>query len=553
MCGLAGIVDLNRQKVRKEDLEKMIMLIKHRGPDDEGYFIDENVGLGHCRLSIIDLSLRGHQPMINKEGRFIIVYNGEIYNYLEIRKELKDIGYRFISDTDTEVVLYAYQEWGKTCLEKFNGMWALAIYDRQKRELFCARDRFGIKPFYYYFDGKLFAFSSEIKSLLKLNLSNKPNDKVIYDFLKFGMADHTEDTFFKGVKRLLPAYWLIVNLEEAKIEKGKYWNLKICNGTQILRGNDKKYAQKFLDLFVDSVRLRLRSDVPVGSCLSGGLDSSAIVCVINNLLKGKERFAVGSRQRAFSACFNNRRLDERKYIQEVIRQTKADSNYIFPELTGLKKELEKLVWHQEEPFGGISIYAQWKVFSLAKTKGVKVLLDGQGGDENLCGYRKFYMFFLRKLLEDKKYLLFVREALSFFSSWEILSTLFIKNGLRYLPLYSRLFNVDSFFKDSFIKKWREELSHLDFGYNSSLHERLKEDIEKWSLPVLLRYEDRNSMAHSLETRLPFLDYRLVEFIASLPFSQKMRGGKSKFVVRKALRGILPEKIRLRKSKLGFDV
>jgi asparagine synthase (glutamine-hydrolysing) len=556
MCGIAGIINFSQDSISRKDIEKMVRIIKYRGPDDEGYFLDNNIGLGHCRLSIIDLSEAGHQPMTlrqaqcksNKDRNFWIVYNGEVYNYLELREELKRYGHIFESNTDTEVILHAYEEWGTDCLNKFNGMWAFAIWDKNKRELFCSRDRFGIKPFYYFFDGKRFAFASEIKSLLELGIQREPNKVLIYDFLRFGISDHTNETFFQNIKKLPAASWMKVE-KDGKVVIKKYWDFEVSDeiGDE---GEKKKYAEAFLELFTDSVRLRLRSDVPVGSCLSGGLDSSTVVCVVNKLFKKEKIPNIGERQKTFSSCFEDKRFDEREYIDEIIKNTGAERNYIFPKAEELIQELDDLLWHQEEPFSSTSIYAQWKVLKTAKNK-VKVLLDGQGGDENLCGYRKFYIFYLKKLLESKKYFSFFDESIRFFASPSILKTLNIKSGSRYFKLGRKLLKLEDLFNSQFLKEFQER--NLNFGYQRNLGKRIKEDITTWSLPVLLRYEDKNSAAHSLETRLPFLDYRLVEKMASFPLVQKMKMGWTKVVLRNAMTGILPEKIRMRKSKLGFSV
>ncbi|MDD5625829.1 MAG: asparagine synthase (glutamine-hydrolyzing) [Patescibacteria group bacterium] len=551
MCGIVGIFyHRNNSSVDESALIKARDTMVHRGPDDAGIYISSNkiLGLGHRRLSIIDLSPAGHQPMANKDETSWITFNGEIYNFIEIREELEKIGHQFKSNSDTEVVLHAYEEWGEECLNKFNGMWAFAIWDNKKQELFCSRDRFGVKPFYYYYDNQKIIFGSEIKAILEYDIHREPNDKLIYDFLKFGILDHTDETFFKDIKKLPAASWLKIK-QNGQITIKKYWDFEISDEIDAdSKINRKKNVQEFLDLFVNSVKLRLRSDVPVGSCLSGGLDSSSIVCVINNLLKKEKIPNIKERQKTFSSCFKDKRFDEREYIEEIIKNTGAEKKYIFPEPEEFLKELDHLIWHQEEPFGGTSIYAQWKVIETAG-KEVKVLLDGQGGDENLCGYRKFYIFYLRKLLQNHRYFSFINESVRFFSSIKILKTLNIKSGLKYFGLGNNLQKADNLFNPEFLKKFKDE--KIIFGYQNNLGKRIKEDLTTWSLPALLRYEDKNSMAHSVEARVPFLDYRLVEKTGSLPLSFKMRNGWTKMILREAMKNILPDKIRLRKSKLGF--
>ncbi|MGQ9648458.1 MAG: asparagine synthase (glutamine-hydrolyzing), partial [Thermodesulfobacteriota bacterium] len=558
----------------------------HRGPDDEGYLFVHtdseisavaggedtptavynarlpynptfslnqlpgkayDLALSNRRLAIIDLSPAGHQPMSNEDGTIWIVHNGEVYNFLELRDELKSLGHCFVSNTDTEVILHAYEEWGPDCLNKFNGMWAFCIWDSKNKKLFCARDRFGIKSFYYYLDGNLFAFASEIKPLLMLGISREPNDALVYDFLRWGILDHTDETFFKGIKKLSPSHYLSLDLK-GSLKIGRYWDLKVSNEVDS-KYDDEKYAEELLELFIDAVRLRLRSDVLIGSCLSGGLDSSSIVCVTNTLMFPNGNSSASDRQKTFSSCFENKRFDEREYIEEVIRKTQAEKNYIFPTPEGFLEELDELLSHQEEPFGGTSVYAQWLVMKKARDKGVIVMLDGQGGDEQLCGYRKFYIFYLLELAKKRKYARLVSEFARFFFSIDVLKTLNLRKGLRYFELGNKVLGVSALLNDDFKKEFAERQSK--FGYRGDLGQRIKEDLFQFSLPVLLRYEDKNSMAHSVEARLPFLDYRLVEMIASLPLSMKMKDGWTKYVLRQAMSGILPEKIRQRRSKLGF--
>ena len=586
MCGIVGILNLKQAPVGKDLVLEMTSVLSHRGPDDEGYLFvnmnteqhlaaggkdtpkgmyssnftyspkvtiqgindnSYNLALGHRRLSILDLSAAGHQPMSNEAGTLWAVHNGEVYNYVEVRDELRSRGYAFLSNTDTEVIIRAYQEWGVDCLNKFNGMWAFCIWDSTKKELFCARDRLGIKPFYYYFDRGIFAFASEIKALLQIGIPREPNDGLIFDFLKFGILDHTDDTFFKNIKKLPQSHYLRID-REGTLTLQQYWDLEVSNEIEGSE-SDEEYAERFLDLFTDSVRLRLRSDVPIGSCLSGGLDSSSIVTVANSLMYPGDKLADG-RQKTFSSCFEIKQFDEREYVEEVASKTNAETNYVFPDAHKLLRELDSLVWHQEEPFASTSMYAQWQVMKSASERGVKVLLDGQGGDEQLAGYRKFYIFYFLELLRNRRGAKLLSEFVRFFSSPAIMRTLNLRSGLRYFDIGNRMLGVGDLLQASFRQEFDDR--QPDIGYQGNLGLRMKEDILKFSLPVLLRYEDRNSMAHSVEARLPFLDYRLVEMLASLPLSQKMRGGWTKYVLRNAMTGILPEKVRLRKSKLGFS-
>lgn len=590
MCGIVGCIKFDSSPIDVKLFQKMTDLIRHRGPDDEGYlFINTitnkfvvaggtdtpvelyqtsfpysptvnvydimgdsfNIALSNRRLSILDPTIAGHQPLCNEDQTLWIIYNGEVYNYKELRQQLQSIGYRFKSTTDTEVVLNAYAEWGVECLNHFNGMWGFCIWDSLKRKFFCARDRFGIKPFYYYRNDNYLVFSSEIKSILELRVPKSPNHQIIYDFLKFGVLDISDETFFSGIRKLPQGHQLIIDLD-GNLNIQRYWDLHVSNTIAGDKARSDYYKERFLELFNDSVKLRLRSDVPVGFCLSGGLDSSSIVCVANQLLSlPGEPSNPSKKQHTFSSCFDDKSFDEREYIAEVVAQTQVDSHYIFPTAEGFIKELDRLLWHQEEPFGGTSIYAQWKVMQKAHDEGIKVMLDGQGGDELLGGYRKFYIFYFIELLKNHKYFALSRELFKFLFSPGVLKTFGLREGLRYSRVGRYLQKTDDL-----LNSFPSELINRDgfkIGYSGDLGKRLKDDLFQFSIPVLLRYEDKNSSAHSIEARVPFLDYQLVEYIASLPLAQKMHMGWTKYILRQAMKNILPEKIRLRKSKLGFSV
>lgn len=590
MCGITGIYKFDSKPVDLRLLNKMASVISHRGPDDEGYLalssrtgessvyggadtparvygsplkycpdspVTEaavggyNLGFGFRRLSIIDLSPAGHQPMCNDSGDMWIMCNGEVYNYVEIREELLSRGYRFVSASDTEVILKAYEEWGTGCLSRFNGMWAFCIWDGRKKELFCARDRLGVKPFYYYLKNGTFIFSSEIKSILAAGVAAKEDDSLLYDFFIYGLVDHTERTFFKGIHKLPQSHYLVIK-ENGDINISRYWDFDVSD--DILGDHtDEYYASEFKRIFYDAVNIRLRSDVPIGSCLSGGLDSSTIVVVANDLLFSGDKSDASRHQKTFSACYAEARYDERIYIEEVIRATSAERNYVFPAASGFRDGVDSLIWHQEEPFGSSSIYAQWCVLNRSRKRGVLVLLDGQGGDEQLGGYSKFYLLYLVNLMRRKQYSEMLLQSIRYLGSPQIIGNLILNihaGGLaRYFSRKNRIFGIDTLLRESFRRSNGSEGINLTSTRN--MGRRIKDDIFKWSLPGLLRYEDKNSMAHAVEARLPFLDYRLVEFLASCPLNQKMRDGWTKYVMRSAMKDVLPEKIRLRKSKLGF--
>jgi len=560
MCGIAGIFNLNKCQIDKSLLKKMTYILKHRGPDDEGFYFNENIGLGHRRLSIIDLSSAGHQPMSNDDETIWIVYNGEIYNYIELRDELIKYGYKFKTNTDTEVIIKSYEKWGENCLEKFNGMFAFAIWDDLNKRLFCARDRFGIKPFYYYFDGKIFVFASEIKAiLLHPDVPKRPNGPIIYDFLALQILDHTDNTFFDGIKQLLPSQYLVL-YGNGNIKVNNWYNIKFNGELGDLSDiKDKEYAEQFLHFFTNAIKLHLRSDVPIGSCLSGGLDSSSVVCLANKLIFGEnivDRAIIGERQKTFTAVYDDEGVDESHYAEEVIQLTSAEKNFVFPDGDMLWQELEEVTWHQDEPFFSTSIYAQWNVMRKAANKGIKVLLDGQGGDELLGGYYSRFIPVWAKTLLKKGHPFRMMNEIKAFSDVikvkpknVVISTLadflprkavkFIKSlSLKRSPLINR--NLYDKYQDRFF-----------FGPRYCNLNNYMDQIMGYGLLTLLRYEDRNSMAFSIEARVPFLDAEFARFVSQLPLTQKIKNGWSKVVLRNAMRGILPESIRLRRPKLGF--
>jgi asparagine synthase (glutamine-hydrolysing) len=491
--------------------------------------------------------------MSGPDGSTWIIYNGEIYNYLELRAELSAKGHRFKSQSDTEVILHAYQEYGPNCVRHFNGMFALALWDAQQQRLFLARDRFGIKPLYFFRAAHQFLFASEIKALLAVMKKRpSPNQQLVYDFLTLGVLDHTNDTFFAGIHKLPPAHYMLVDAA-GREQTERYWDFEVSSEVTPL--SDKTLAEKsqaFFDLFAESVRSHLISDVPVGSCLSGGLDSSAVVAVIGRLIHEHKAAAVGVRQQTFSACYDHSNLDEQPFIDHVIQATGALSHRIFPTADGFKKDLPQLLWHQEEPFSGTSMYAQWEVMRSARDHGVTVLLDGQGADEQLLGYRKFYVFYVKHLLCNGRPGLGLREMLKHFSSRKVLMTLQWQRGLRYwrgAQIGSVAF-AKQLLRDSFRQAFADSDVRLTAA-NDDLGARLKADMTRFSLPVLLRYEDKNSMAFSREARVPFLDHRLVEYVAGLPLNLKLRDGWTKYCLRRGAQNVVPKKILERKDKIGF--
>ena len=546
MCGISGILSYDR-KYNREDILRMNKMLSHRGPDDEGTYFDDFIGLGHRRLSIIDLSKAGHQPMSDESERYWIIFNGEVYNYLEIREELVEKGYEFHSNTDTEVILKSYIEWGVDCLKKFNGMWAFALWDKEKKELFCARDRFGVKPFYYYHEDGYFVFASEIKAILEAEgILREPNYERILQYLGNYPLLENKSTFFNDIFQLPASHYALIKKDEIKIER--YWDIE----KKSVEGVDAK--ERFLELFKDSISLRLRSDVPVGTCLSGGLDSSSIVCVLNKMIDP-------TKQKTFSSCFEDKRFDEREYIEEVVKATSVTPFYTFPDINHIYPQIEKIVWHQDEPFDSTSIFAQWSVMELAKKNGVIVLLDGQGSDEALAGYIPYKWFLLLDSFNNKNPVYLLKNSLGLFKSLKDYKNYTNRSYYKILKrlVASKFISKEKvkssrsyYLKREFIDKYKDNLKlNYTHKFNSKLENKLYHDVYYSALPRLLQYEDRDSMAFSLESRVPFLDYRFVEFIFSLPVSNKIKNGWTKYILRKSMKDILPEKIRCRKDKMGF--
>jgi asparagine synthase (glutamine-hydrolysing) len=594
MCGIAALFSSNPRPL--DDLvQKMTTAVRHRGPDGEGFAIfsarglatttfggadtpmtaygariayaprrdtepvsNAVVALGHRRLSIIDLSPSGHQPMCTADGRFWIVYNGEIYNYVELRAELELLGHSFVSQSDTEMILSTYQQWGEKCLDRFNGMFAFVLIDRTARQVFAARDRFGVKPLYLWRSPRgLVAMASEIKQFSTLpGWSPVLNGQRAYEFLNWGLLDHTEETLFNGVRQLRGGECLHCSLEELSV------SLPIKRWYQLeprsFDGDMKAAADGFCSLFTDSVRLRLRADVPVGSCLSGGLDSSSIVCVANHLLRAA---GAESRQNTFSACNKEKRYDERNYIDIVVGCTGVQAHFVYPALDELFETLDAITWYQDEPFGSTSIYAQWHVFKLASQAHVKVLLDGQGADELLAGYHGFFAPHFASLLATRRWGTLLREVraanrlhgLDLGRVSKYLANAILPESLRQ-PL-RRLVG-----KPSSAPGWfnRDRLAiddrdpSLAYGLKTtSVNQMAHVLLTGTGVPMLLHWEDRDAMAHSVESRLPFLDFRVAEFLMGLPAEMKLWDATTKQVLREAMRGMLPEPIRTRMDKMGF--
>ena len=584
MCGIAGLyrregrIDLGR-------LGHMSQLLRHRGPHDEGVVLIEprsghavtmggadtpaeayqspqlyapgrrhrtadgayGIGLAHRRLSIVDLSPGGHQPMCDPEVRHWITYNGEIYNYVELKAELEALGERFTSSSDTEVILAAYRRWGRDALQRLNGMFAIALWDGEARELLCVRDRFGVKPFYYQWDGQSLAFASEPKALVLTQPHRiAPRLAAIRDLVALDWVDHEATTFFEGVWQLPPGH--VLSLSEHGFSVRRWWGL---DPERRATGDAREWIHSFAELFTDAVRIRLRADVEVGACLSGGTDSSAVVTTAARLISRPLH--------AFTCAYDEGpAFDERPYVRATVAASGATSHLVVPDGSDLWEVLDRLTFQQDEPTAGPGVYSQWKVMGLAHQAGLRVLLDGQGGDETLAGYERYLPLRLHDLLAAGDVVGFAKRwgdvALRLGPAHALALTLepWIPRGV-FAPL-RRAFGQG---KDLVLTPALRDLEghrppRPPAGFRSAVARQQAFDLLQRLLPSLLRYEDRNSMAFAIETRLPFLDYRMVEFAFALPDEAKLDGQFSKAILRRALADRVPAEVLARRDKMGFE-
>lgn len=563
MCGIAGYIEKNRehsQKFSDSSIEGMLNTIYHRGPDASGKYCSPNLTLGHRRLSIVDLSETGNQPMFSHDKKYIIVFNGEIYNYVELREELKRQGAHFRSDSDTEVILEAYRIYGEKCTDYFNGMWAFALYDVEKNGVFFSRDRFGVKPLYYIDREDVFAFASECKAILRVLPEEKiANENKIYNFFLNKREDSNEETFYINIKRLLPGHAAWYDLGKHSLRVYQYYNLDIntCYEKWIKGKNPYK---TFNDLIEDSVRIRLRADVEVGACLSGGLDSSLIVAVANKKW--------GRKIHTFSSIYEEKECDESEFIEEVNRDNNTIPHAIYPKPDDdFMEDMKRIIYYHDGPDGGASLYSQYCVMKGIKGN-TKVVLDGQGADELFGGYISYYnakisdmlksgkLFARTNIIKTLAYILDEWEEMIQIISSENFEKVLGKKCYRYLRnrgvwRKETAFTHDrAIFTENFKAKSKEffyeDKEVSDSTLNNFLFNRLYD-----GLPDLLHNEDNNSMAHSIETRLPFLDYRIVEFAVALDEKYKIRGEWTKWIIRKSSKKYLTDKVRLRKNKMGF--
>jgi asparagine synthase (glutamine-hydrolysing) len=539
MCGICGIVNFDGRDVEEHELRLMMQTMKHRGPNDDGVFKDGNTGLGFVRLSILDLSPAGHQPMLSQDGRYALVFNGEVYNYIELKQQLNS-KYSFRTKTDTEALLTSYMEWGEGCMDYFNGMFAFGVYDKQQKSLFIARDRFGVKPFYYYLDSNRFIFASEIQPILAvLPGKPRPNNQVIFDYLTFNRTDHTEETFFEGIKKLQHGHSLKVGRNGISIKR--WYNLREKNQAPF------NSPQEYQELFRDAVKLRLRADVPVGVCLSGGLDSSSITSLLI------QEHPSTNQINTFSAVYGKSEYaDESSFIDEYKSQLK-NMFYTYPSADTLFADMDKFIMAHGEPMPRTTPYAEYKVMELAKEH-VVVTLVGQGADEQLGGYHYFFGTHFKGLLRQFALLKLLSEMHSYYKNHQ--STYGLKTFAyfllpSFLKTYARV-SEHGYIHKTFSGEYSGTNRIASELYDSDdLTDALYDHFE-YKMEHLLKWGDRNSMWFSLESRFPFLDYRLVEKTLAMPADMIIKKGYTKHILREAMKGVLPERIRMRMDKKGFE-
>ncbi|RIZ69979.1 MAG: asparagine synthase (glutamine-hydrolyzing) [Methylococcales bacterium] len=556
MCGFASVLALDGRTVDLNVIEHMASVIAHRGPDDQGIYISGPIGFGFRRLSILDLSPAGHQPMLSDDGMVAIVFNGEIYNFKELRNELEKSGHSFHSNSDTEVLLKAYCEWGMECLKRLNGMWAFLIHDQRRGTLFGSRDRFGIKPLYRYRDRKHVLFGSEIKAIRASGLyQGTINWVVASDFLINNKLDQSKDSFFSGIDQIPPGTAFEMDLN-GEVREWAYWSVDNIPRQTIINP-----AFEFAELFEDAVRLHMRSDVPVGVNLSGGLDSTSIICA-----SARIREKAGAETSLLAFSFMDENFDETRYIADTIAQTSAQSIKLDTSPDKLWSKLAEVLWYHDEPVHTLTALVGYELMGLAASHGIKVLLNGQGADETIAGYPSYFREYWATLMSEGKAFGALSEIRKYCQAYGGLPWNFYLNLLKHLTLHQlsrltayrqlvklrhrKLLNNNPWFSNE-LKCHVPDAPWHDVPYG--LNDALSSAISCNPLPLYLRIEERNSMAHSIEARVPFLDYRLVELLFNLSSDWKMRGPFNKYVLREAMTDLIPDSVRMRVDKMGFPV
>ncbi len=562
MCGLVGIVHRKTKPVQRETLVDMLTVLHHRGPDDEGFMIDGPVGFGHKRLSIID-TVSGAQPM-DADG-LTIVFNGEIYNYIELRSELVRLGHVFRTKSDTEVILRMYLQFGEDCVAKLNGMFAFLIYDRTRQTVLAARDHLGVKPLYYYRDSNAIVFASEIKALLRYpGFSTEPDLDAVRDYVIFQFVTGA-GTLFKGVSKVLPGHYQLIDLSSLTVHSVRYWEPHF----QVdLAHTEKYFFDKLRFLLEDAASIQMRSDVPLGAYLSGGLDSS----IVTTLASQRSAQPIKTFTGAFA---EGAAFDESSYAREVANACNALSFVVYPNEVDFVEALPLLIWHMDEPAAGPGLFPQY-ILARAARKEVKVVLGGQGGDEIFGGYARYVVAYLEQAIkgaifetnEEKEHIVSLHSILPNLPALQQYTPMlraFWQDGpfeamdRRYFQLIDRSGGTLEMFSDDFRREFDREAAFGRFQQvfnhpdTKSYYNKMTHFDMVTSLPALLHVEDRVSMAASLESRVPLLDYRIVDVVTSMPAPLKFKGAEMKYALKKAIGDVLPPRILNRKDKMGFPV
>ena len=562
MCGFVGILNKNGLNVRPDILRKMADTIHHRGPDEEGIFINDNCGFYHKRLSIIDLNT-GQQPMTF--GNYTIVFNGEIYNYIELREELKLKGHKFDTTSDTEVILHLYREYGEACVNRLNGMFAFIIYDKSNNQIYVARDHFGIKPLYWYQDKNRILFGSEIKAILAHpEIKALPAMENLYEYLTFQFI-LGENTLFQNINKFQPGHYSIINLKTWSFKTVNYWKPDFNTDTFHSEEYFINELQKILD---DTITQQLRSDVPIGTYLSGGIDSSLVTIMASKI--------VNHPLKSFSGAFNEGpEFNELKYARIAAKKANSELYEIFPTEQEFIDVLPKLIYHLDEPVAGPGLFPQYMVSKFASNH-VKVILGGQGGDEIFGGYARYLVAYLEQALkgsifetnEEVEHIVTLKSILPNLPSLKQYVPMlkgFWKNDVfepmdrRYFNLINRMGSISDFLHPDFINGRNENRIFDKFSeqFNQaktkSYYNKMTQFDLSASLPALLQVEDRVSMAVSIESRVPLLDRRIIDLISKMPAGMKFKGGELKYLLKQTIKETMPPEILNRKDKMGFPV
>lgn len=560
MCGIAGIIKKKNAYINRDEIQKMTDTMIHRGPDAEGIYIDGNVGLGHRRLSIVDLSESGNQPMSSYDEKYVLAFNGEIYNYIELREELRKKNAIFYTETDTEVILEAYRYWGINCTKRFNGMWSFALYDKEKKQVILSRDRFGVKPLYVYESEDEFIFASEIKCITAIRPEQKKVDIVqVARYLSYYQEDIDEHTFYQNIHNFPRSCSMQYDLNTNRSNCQRYWEINVRKLKRKWKCDDP--YRKFRELLEDSIRIRLRADVGIGACLSGGLDSSTIVGITSKKFQRKIH--------TFSSVYEEKSCNEKEYIDCMNQYAGTIAHHIYPDHSEeIIQDMKQMLWYHDGPYETASPYSGYCVYK-GVGKYAKVMLDGQGADELLGGYEFFYNAKLKELLRQNTLISRIKAVMLIFGfqNMQMEQEIVLPDKLILKALGTAGYQIYKKYikkKDPFSLwntkiKYRKEFSGIDLEVvpwknrtiTNELDQVLNQHLQYFTLPNILHDVDRSSMARSLEVRLPFLDYRLVEFSYTISDEDKIRGTWTKYIMRKSCKQYLPEKICNRKNKLGL--